>query len=131
MSGIKYDLDKPQMYLLPPRATLEVGKVLTYGAHKYSPENWKLLDNLQERYTSACLRHILAEMSGEEVDSETNLSHLAHAICCLLFKLEVKLSGESKSEGRRESDFSKHSESDRATESIERRIQAYHQKRGV
>ena len=32
MSGVKYDGTKPEMYLIPPLATLEVGKVLTYGA---------------------------------------------------------------------------------------------------
>lgn len=131
MSGIKYDLDKPQMYLLPPRATLEVGKVLTYGAHKYSPENWKLLDNLQERYTSACLRHILAEMTGEENDEETNLSHLAHAICCLMFKLEVRLSDKSKEEGRRESLPSEHSESNPVAEPVQRRSQSNNKKGSV
>lgn len=94
--GLKFDSEKPQMYLLPPRAILEVGKVLTFGASKYGPKNWRLVDDLQSRYTSACLRHIFAEMSGEELDSETSMSHLAHAICCLLFKLEAKLDGESK-----------------------------------
>ena len=91
MNGVKYDKNKPDMYLLPPRALLEVGKVLTYGANKYSPDNWRKLDSLQERYTSAALRHILADMAGEENDEETEMSHLAHAICCLLFKLEDKL----------------------------------------
>jgi hypothetical protein len=91
MNGVKYDKNKPDMYLLPPRALLEVGKVLTYGANKYSPDNWRRLDSLQERYTSAALRHILADMADEENDEETEMSHLAHAICCLLFKLEDKL----------------------------------------
>lgn len=93
MNGVKYDKNKPDMYLLPPRALLEVGKVLTYGANKYSPDNWRRLDSLQERYTSAALRHILADMADEENDEETEMSHLAHAICCLLFKLEDKLMG--------------------------------------
>jgi len=99
MSGIKYDNKKPEMYLLPPLATLEVGKVLTYGASKYSPDNWRRLEGLQERYTSAALRHLLASMSGEENDEETGMSHLAHAICCLLFKLEDKLLTKQEGEG--------------------------------
>lgn len=91
MEGKKYDGEKPRMYLLPPKATLEVGKVLTYGAIKYDEYNWSKLENLQNRYTGAALRHILAHMDGEECDPETELDHLAHAICCLLFKLEAKL----------------------------------------
>lgn len=86
--GVKYDSGKPEMSLLPPLATLEVGKVLTYGAAKYSADNWRQLDNLESRYMSAAMRHILAFNSGELVDEETDLSHLAHAMCCLLFVLE-------------------------------------------
>lgn len=100
-TGIKFDSNKPEMYLLPPLATLEVGKVLTYGAKKYSANNWRTLDSLQARYTSAAIRHILAEMAGEEVDEETSLSHLAHAICCLMFKLEDKLLDVQESKSQR------------------------------
>lgn len=89
--GKKYDNGKPEMYLLPPLAISEVAKVLTYGAKKYSPDNWRRVEGLQERYTSAGLRHIFADMAGEVADEETSLSHLAHAICCLLFKLEDRL----------------------------------------
>lgn len=98
MTGIKYDGEKPDMYLLPPLATLEVGKVLTYGANKYSPDNWRRLDSLQERYSSAALRHLLAHMAGEANDEETDMSHLAHAICCLMFKLEDELLAQSEEE---------------------------------
>ena len=89
--GLKFDSAKPEMYLLPPLATLEVGKVLTYGAQKYDAHNWRKLENLQDRYTSAAMRHLLAHMAGEKVDEETGLSHLAHAMCCLMFKLEDEL----------------------------------------
>lgn len=89
--GKKYDSEKPRTELLPPLALIEVAKVLGYGAEKYGPDNWKKLDNLQNRYTGAALRHLLAHMAGEETDEETNLDHLAHAMCCLLFKLEAKL----------------------------------------
>ena len=98
--GKKYDSDKPRADLLPPLALIEVAKVLTYGAGKYGPDNWKKLDNLQSRYTGAALRHLLAHMSGEETDEETDLNHIAHAVCCLLFKLEAKLShGKDQEEG--------------------------------
>jgi len=89
--GKKYDGDKPRMHLIPPRALLAVGMVLTEGAKKYGDHNWKQLDNLQERYTSAALRHMMAHMAGQTYDEETNLSHLAHTICCLMFKLEIEI----------------------------------------
>lgn len=89
--GIKYDDKKPKMHLLPPKAITEVSKVLTFGADKYDEENWRKLDNLQARYSSSALRHIFAHLDGEQLDPESGVSHLAHAICCLMFKLEVEL----------------------------------------
>jgi len=100
--GKKYDGGKPQLYLLPPKSINEVGKVLTFGAEKYDPHNWRKVDDLQNRYTSAALRHIFAHIDGESVDEETGLSHLAHAMCCLLFKLEDELIAESEEERVRE-----------------------------
>jgi hypothetical protein len=96
--GRKFDSQKPKMYLLPPKATMEVAKVLTFGAEKYDEENWRKLDNLQKRYTGGALRHIFAHMDGEDLDPETGYSHLAHAMCCLLFKLEAQLEKADKEE---------------------------------
>jgi len=106
--GKKWDGEKPKLHLLPPKAILEVGKVLTYGAEKYDEENWRKLDNLQDRYTSAALRHLFAHIDGEETDEETQLSHLAHAMCCLLFKLEIELEQKSKEKIVGKVDSSKH-----------------------
>ena len=110
--GKKYDGGKPQMHLLPPKAIEQVAEVLTFGAVKYGEHNWKELDNLQNRYTSAALRHIFQSME-QELDEETGCYHEAHAICCLLFKLEAKLNeARSKEEGLRKSERSQHQESD-------------------
>ena len=98
--GKKFDTQKPKTYLLPPKALMEVSKVLTIGAEKYDEENWRKLDNLQNRYTGATLRHLFAHMDGEQLDSETDLSHLAHAVCCLLFKLEIEIEKSQKKSGR-------------------------------
>jgi len=89
--GKKFDSEKPRMYLLPPKATIEVANVLTFGAKKYDEQNWRKLDNLQNRYTGGALRHIFAHIDGETQDEDSGHSHLAHAICCLLFKLEIEL----------------------------------------
>ena len=107
--GRKFDSEKPKLYLLPPKSILEVGKVLTYGADKYDAENWRKVDDLQNRYTSAALRHIFAHIDGEADDPETGLSHLAHAMCCLLFKLEDELLGKGEEERAREADTGEYS----------------------
>ena len=48
--GRKFDNGKPQYSLLPPLALIEAVKVLTFGAKKYSPDNWKYVDNKKQRY---------------------------------------------------------------------------------
>jgi len=92
VAGVKYDSEKPRMDLLPPRALVEVAKVLSFGASKYAPGNWKRVSDLQARYTAAALRHIADHMIDQNaVDEESHIDTLAHAICCLMFKLEDKL----------------------------------------
>ena len=116
--GIKYDSEKPKMNLLPPKAIVEISKVLTFGAAKYDAENWRKLDDLQNRYTAGALRHIFAHMDGEELDPETNLSHLAHAMCCLLFKLEIELeNAKIEEEKPRETELTEHTARDQSFES--------------
>ena len=86
----KHDANKARLDLVPPRALLAVGMVLTYGAHKYGARNWQLgMD--WGRLVGAALRHLMAWQSGEELDPESQLPHLAHAACCILFILEYTL----------------------------------------
>ena len=115
--GKKYDGGKPRMDLLPPNAIIEVAKVLAFGAEKYAPENWRKLEDLQNRYTGASLRHVFAHMDKERLDKETHLSHLAHAICCLLFKLEIELEETSEEERLRGLERDECRESDQTSKS--------------
>jgi hypothetical protein len=83
MEGMKFDQEKPDWSLLDLTTIEDVVRVLTHGAKKYAPDNWKKVD--KKRYFSAAMRHLAAYQRGETCDSETGLSHLAHAQCCLLF----------------------------------------------
>lgn len=85
--GIKYDKQKDRWDLLPVEPMRQVVKVLTHGATKYAPDNWKKVEPYRDRYYAACLRHITAWRVGERMDPETKLPHLAHAVCCLIFIL--------------------------------------------
>lgn len=82
----KHDDGKPRLDYLDPYALEEVAKVLTFGATKYGAQNWRKGIEIG-RLMAACLRHIFAFMRGENNDPETGLSHLAHAMCCLMFTL--------------------------------------------
>ena len=87
--GMKYDSEKPDYTLIPPYALEETVKVLTFGANKYSPGNWKKLDSAWNRYFAAAQRHMWALQRNEENDPESGYHHAAHAVCCLLFMLEL------------------------------------------
>mgnify|MGYP000444861370 CR=1 FL=1 len=87
--GIKYDSEKPDYSLLPPYALDEVVKALTYGASKYSRENWRALDDGKNRYFAAAQRHMWALQRGETHDQESGLPHAAHAVCCMMFYYEL------------------------------------------
>ena len=120
------------MHLLPPKAINEVAKVLTFGAQKYDEENWRKLDNLQSRYTSGALRHIFAHIDSETLDPESGLSHLAHAICCLLFKLEIELENAKIEEERpRETDTAEHTARDQSFESDRLVDKSYNEERSM
>ena len=83
--GVKYDGGKVRHSLLPKGALNEVLEVLEMGAQKYAADNWKHVDNPQERYYNAMQRHIDSWWNDEVIDSESKRHHLAHAICCAMF----------------------------------------------
>lgn len=89
-AGIKHDDDKQRWDLLPYDALEHVVKVLTLGAKKYAEWNWMYVERAEDRYFAAAQRHLVAWRGGEGVDPETGVSHIAHAICCLLFLLSLR-----------------------------------------
>ena len=89
-TGSKHDSGKPLMGAVPPNALLAVARVLTFGAEKYGRDNWRQVANAETRYLDAALRHINAYQRGEAADPESGESHLAHAVCSLMFMLELQ-----------------------------------------
>ena len=87
--GRKLDAGKLQYGLLPVEALKDTVDVLTFGAAKYAPNNWKYVEDAQTRYFDAAQRHLWAYKAGEVNDPESGKPHLAHAICCLMFILDL------------------------------------------
>lgn len=83
--GTKYDEGKNRWDLLPLAQIEKVVKVITFGATKYGPENWKSLADPQGRYFAAAMRHLVAYRQGSKLDHESGLPHLAHAITNIVF----------------------------------------------
>lgn len=92
--GKKFDTGKLRWSLLPEGVVEDVIKVLEYGAQKYAPDNWKHVPDSTTRYYDAAMRHIDAWWRGEAEDGETGQSHLAHAMCCLMFLMWLEKQNE-------------------------------------
>jgi hypothetical protein len=86
--GVKFDKQKVRWDLIHWQTYEDVAKVLTFGAVKYSDDNWKKVlrgERGPDRYFAAAMRHLVAWKKGEIIDPESGLPHLAHAQCCLMF----------------------------------------------
>ncbi len=74
-----FSTDKSGVDQIPVEILLEWGEVFTMGAEKYGRDNWKGGTEWHEFYGSA-LRHMFKFWEGEEMDEESGLPHLIHAI---------------------------------------------------
>ena len=92
---MKFDGDKLRPDLIPPSAAKALAEVLTFGARKYKPNNWKNCTDLS-RYEAAMLRHILAYQEGESHDSESGMPHLWHAMTNIAFLIELDKDSKNK-----------------------------------
>lgn len=83
----RYNINKIKYSLVPHLAHKEMAAVFTFGAKKYSANNWRkglpfstCLDSLQ--------RHIESFKNGEDIDPESGLLHLGHMMCNVAFLIE-------------------------------------------
>lgn len=79
-----------------PRALEEVAYTSQWGAQKYQvgygDRTYLTVD--ENRYLDAALRHIMAHLSGELLDPESDLDHLSHAAWSVLAALEISMNRE-------------------------------------
>ena len=81
---IKFDGDKPRFDLVPAEWQLGDAQILTFGARKYKPNNWRHVDDIG-RYIAALERHLNEFKQALETkdykrfyDEETGLHHMKH-----------------------------------------------------
>ena len=87
--GTKHDKGKRRMDLIPIQPLYDWADVLTFGAEKYEDRNWEKGIKWSKIY-AAILRHLTMFWKGEDLDPESGLPHLAHAMCGCSFLLEYK-----------------------------------------
>ena len=96
--GMKYDKGKigaNMIFEYFADALWEIAKVADMGAKKYARASWKTVPNGYERYSDAKARHFLMQymttIPDNEIDSESELLHLAHQCWNDLAKLQMLL----------------------------------------
>lgn len=98
MKGVKKDLGKPQLRLLFlqfPKALEQVVRCSEFGHEKYPEDvDWKNMyrvENAEDRYADAALRHLSAHIQNDKIDAESKLFHLSHLCWNTLSLLEIEL----------------------------------------
>jgi hypothetical protein len=92
VSGAKLDAGKPDCSLLNQfgLALMEVARVSTYGAEKYSRGGWRSVLDGFNRYSAAMIRHWLKE-DQNEMDDELPVYHAAQVAWNALARLQFLL----------------------------------------
>lgn len=78
--------------LLPLWLIEKLVEVFHFGASKYGPNTWQGLEDGENRYRAALLRHLTAHEKGELRDPESGLLHAQHlawnALAILYFAIK-------------------------------------------
>lgn len=67
----RFGAQKVPVHLVPPAAIIGMAKALGEGAEKYQPFNWRSAKVRRMTYIGAAIRHLLADLDGEDVDPES------------------------------------------------------------
>lgn len=85
--------NKLPLHLWPPAATALGSLGLLDGMLKYGRSNFRVIGVRASIYVDAAQRHLNAWFEGEEVDPDSGLPHLAHALACLAILVDTQAAG--------------------------------------
>lgn len=69
---------------IPCRVLAEIGLALLEGARKYARHNYRIAGVRASVYYDASLRHLMSWWEGENIDPDSDLSHITKAIAGLI-----------------------------------------------
>ena len=75
--------DKMPLHLWPKTATVLGTLALLDGALKYGRSNWRAVGVRASIYYDALDRHMTAWFEGEDIDPDSGLPHLSHALATI------------------------------------------------
>lgn len=100
MNGDRFNTGKPKWSLIDFNSLEGVTYVLEFGVKKYGLNNWKKGLKTIDCCESA-LRHIFKFINNEDLDSESGLHHVDHAITNLMM-VKYMLNNKKEFDNRKE-----------------------------
>jgi hypothetical protein len=85
--------NKLPLHLWPTTATAMGCLAFLHGALKYGKHNWRDAGVRATTYLDALYRHMAAWYEGEDLDPDSGLSHLAHALACIAVIVDAQAAG--------------------------------------
>lgn len=84
---------KLPVHLWPETATIMGAMGLLDGALKYGRSNWRAVGVRASIYNDAVRRHMAAWFEGEDIDPDSGLPHLAHALASIAIVVDAQSAG--------------------------------------
>ena len=88
--------DKIPMHLFPETAVVYGAMALLDGALKYGRTNWRVAGVRASIYVDAAKRHLSKWFEGQDIDEDSGLPHLAHALACIVIIIDALEAGKLK-----------------------------------
>lgn len=84
---------KYRMSVLPACVMGEVSVAMLEGAYKYGAYNYRDTNIKSDTYYDSVMRHIMAWWEGEDIDPDSNISHVTKAITSLVVLRDAMING--------------------------------------
>lgn len=84
---------KAPLSAVPFGVVAEVGVGMLEGALKYGRHNYREAGVRASVYYDAAMRHLGSWWEGEDIDTDSGVSHVTKAICCLAVLRDAQMQG--------------------------------------
>jgi len=82
---------KAPLSVVPMNVVAEIGVGMLEGASKYGRHNYRAVGVRGSVYFDATMRHLIAWWEGEDLDPDSDMSHITKALCSLVVLRDAQL----------------------------------------
>lgn len=84
---------KAPMSTVPANVLAEIGVAMLEGSVKYGRHNYRAAGVRSSVYYDAVMRHVMSWWEGEDIDPDSNMSHITKALSCLTVLRDAQMQG--------------------------------------